>query len=255
MTARDEVRSGAANSGSNVEPEPASAEARAPRDTSMPDDTFLRYQGLVRSIAWTIHQGLPKHVDIDDLISDGHSGLVDAWRRFDDSRGIAFTTYAYPRIKGAIFDGLTKTSWFSSHAYHRSRYRRMAHDVLDVEPSSDRSNSPMARVGWLKDVSSMLSVAHVIAGDGEGGPRYDVEDQSAPSPQVCADMTELRVRLRQLVDELPEDSRILIRRCYFEGLPMSAVADELELSRGWISRLHVKTLRRLAQSLRELGVE
>ena len=63
-------------------------------------------QGLVRSLALKVHRGLPRRVDLDDLIGYGQVGLVEAANEFDGSRGTRFATFAYYRIRGAIYDGL-----------------------------------------------------------------------------------------------------------------------------------------------------
>src|SRR5437867_7017327 len=72
-------------------------------------------QGLVRSLAWKIHRKLPPHVELDDLIAFGQLGLVQAARDYDPSKGSKFITYAYYRIRGSIFDGLSKMAWFNRH--------------------------------------------------------------------------------------------------------------------------------------------
>src|SRR5687767_6547340 len=93
-------------------------------------------QGLVRSIAWKIRCKLPKHVDLEDLVSYGQLGLAEAARDYDPSRGSQFTTFAYYRVRGAILDGLSKMGWFNRSDYHQGRYEQMANDVLGLEESS-----------------------------------------------------------------------------------------------------------------------
>src|SRR5206468_4279555 len=88
-----------------------------------PENLMLSYMGLVRALAWKIHQKLPRHVELDDLYGYGCVGLAEAARSFDDHRGIEFTTFAYYRIRGAILDGLSKMSWFSAASFHRGNYR------------------------------------------------------------------------------------------------------------------------------------
>ncbi|MGV2335702.1 MAG UNVERIFIED_CONTAM: hypothetical protein LVR18_16830 [Planctomycetaceae bacterium] len=58
-------------------------------------------QGLVRTIAWRVHQRLPKTVDLDDLIGYGQVGLAEAARDFDETKGSQFVTYAWYRVRGA----------------------------------------------------------------------------------------------------------------------------------------------------------
>src|SRR4051812_32315758 len=73
----------------------------------------LDHLPLVRAIAVRVHQNLPIHVDVDDLIHNGMLGLFDATNKYDPSRNTAFSSYARHRIKGAILDGLRQLDWAS----------------------------------------------------------------------------------------------------------------------------------------------
>src|SRR4051812_48402265 len=84
-------------------------------------------QGLVRSLAWKMYQRVPRRqIALEDLVAYGQIGLLEAARDFDPGRGNQFTTYAYHRIRGAIYDGLSQMSWFSRFAYHSGRYQDAA---------------------------------------------------------------------------------------------------------------------------------
>src|SRR5687768_5391577 len=72
------------------------------------NETIQRYMPLVKSIARRISTKLPKHYDVEDLISDGVVGLLSATERFDPNRGVKFETFATYYIKGAILDNLPK---------------------------------------------------------------------------------------------------------------------------------------------------
>src|ERR1035437_5240084 len=98
--------------------------------TSNPQALIEECQGLVRSLASRIHHKLPPHVDIDDLVAYGQMGLAEAARDYDPGRETQFSTFAYYRIRGAIYDGLAKMSWFSRIEYRRRRKRQMAGQVL-----------------------------------------------------------------------------------------------------------------------------
>src|SRR3569623_1222324 len=70
------------------------------------DTLVLQHQDYVRSLARGISKKLPRHVDFEDLVSLGQIGLVTAAKQYEPGRGVAFTTFAYYRIRGSIFDGL-----------------------------------------------------------------------------------------------------------------------------------------------------
>ncbi len=223
-------------------------------------------QGLVHSLAWKIHRKLPPYVDLDDLIAFGQLGLVQAARDFDPDRGGKFITYAYYRIRGAIFDGLSKMSWFNRHHYHSSRYEHMADELLRLEGDEDEAAgageagetaaSLESDLKWFKGVTSSLAIVYLASGrdrdEGESGPA--LIDESIPSPSDQAMSSELEEILHRVIDTLPSDAGSLIRGVYFEGLTLQEAGRRLGVSKSWASRLHAKTLQQLAHALRGHGV-
>jgi RNA polymerase sigma factor FliA len=215
-------------------------------------------QGLVRSLAWKIQRKLPPSVELDDLVAFGQVGLVEAARGFDPRRGGKFITYAYYRIRGAIFDGLAKMSWFHPRDYHASRYERMADEVLQLT-GGDGEGSPPASLEddlrGLRDVTGSLLVVYLAStGRGEDGERsLDLADESTPGPSARVMEEEIREKLRQLIDALPADAGALIRAVYYEGATLKDAGAQLGISKAWASRLHAKTLRRLARALLLIG--
>jgi RNA polymerase sigma factor FliA len=202
-------------------------------------------QGLVRVSAWQIHQKLPASVDLEDLIGYGQVGLAEAARDFDPSRGNQFSTYAWYRVRGAIFDGLSQMSWFKLADYHNSRYQRAANDVLALDSQdSTPSSDPAPEVGWLTDMTAKLSVAALAA---------TLVDTTQSDPADTAGLTEMRTKLRELIDALPEEAGRLIRLVYFDGLALGEAGKRLGISKAWASRLHAKTLQRLARAIRLMG--
>jgi len=215
-------------------------------------------QGLVRSLAVKIQRGLPRHLELDDLIGYGQVGLAEAARDFDDTRGGQFTTFAYYRIRGAIYDGVSKMSWVNRSHYHRVKYERLAGDVLRLDSEGDAPVSQNFEQGlsWLKSMTSALAVVYLSSHGGrdESSEPLDIEDRHSPSPQAAAIDGETHRKMHQLIDELPTECRTLIRATYFEGLTLTEVGQRLGIGKAWASRLHAKALQRLARSLRLAGV-
>jgi RNA polymerase sigma factor for flagellar operon FliA len=81
-----------------------------------------------------------------------------------------------------------------------------------------------------------------------------LEDPSSPNPEATLIGEELREKLAELVAALPEEARALIQATYYEGLTLQEAGRRLGVSKSWASRLHAKTLKRLARGLRSLGV-
>lgn len=216
-------------------------------------------QGLVRTIAWKIHQKLPGQVELDDLIAYGQLGLAQAARDFDGSRGAQFPTFAWYRIRGSIIDGLSQMSWFSRHAYHSGRYEQMANELLEVEARDAGSDarSPRNEADWAGSVSGALAVVYFASLSKEGRDEAEVtlEDPASPTPDRDAIGHETTAVLHEMIASLPADAGHLVRMVYFDGLTLQEAADRLNVSKSWASRLHAKTLKRLAVALMERGID
>jgi RNA polymerase sigma factor for flagellar operon FliA len=216
-------------------------------------------QGLVRSIAWKIHQRLPAYVDLDDLVSCGQVGLAEAARDFDPDRGGQFTTFAWYRVRGSILDGLAKMRWFNRGDFEGGRYDRMANEALadggETTGAESSAGDALAREGrWLKGVSTALAVTCVAALSGDAAAGLDQADGAAERPESIVIRREVVARLRDLVDRLPTDARTLIQATYFEGVTLTEAAARVGISKAWASRLHSRTLSKLADGLREAGM-
>lgn len=215
-------------------------------------------QGLVKSIAWSIHRKLPPSVDLDDLIGYGQVGLAEAAKGFDASRGGQFTTYAYYRIRGAILDGLERMKWFSVIDYHSGKYEQMAHSLLEQEPEAAGTEAVSAagslddNVNWFAETSSMLAIAYLMSDQGSRGDdrNRELEDQAAVAPGAEAAKRELVERLHSLIDGLPQNMATLIRASYFGGLTLTEAGKSIGVSKSRASRLHAEALEQLARSLR-----
>ena len=221
-------------------------------------------QGLVRSLAIGVHRNLPQSVELDDLVAYGQLGLVEAARSFDPSRGNRFTTFAYYRIRGAIYDGMAKMSWFG-RAARQAQADRLANEVLRGEAEGEQadsveecstSDSGDSDVRWLRRVSRALAVVHFATRPDADSDGYaaEPEDDSIPAGPTAAIEREVHEKLNELIDGLPTQAAKLIRVTYFEGLTLQEAGQRLGMSKSWASRVHAKALQLLAESLRLQGI-
>lgn len=226
-----------------------------PIDFKTPQQLIDESQGLVHSIAKRIHLGLPPHIRLDDIISYGQLGLTQAARTFRPGQGSTFATFAYYRIRGAIYDGIAKMSWTSRSAYQRIKAERMATDVHE-DNSTDRKQdaTPEQEARWLTETTERLAVVYLTSGlsDGEKGDAT-LEDEKAEQPEEIVEREETHKLLHQLIDALPEPDASLIRMAYFEDLSLAEAAEKLGKSRSWACRLHSRILSQLGRSLNALG--
>jgi RNA polymerase sigma factor FliA len=222
-----------------------------------PEQLIAECQGLVRSIALKIHRSLPDFLDVEDSIAYGQIGLAEAARDFDPAQGHQFSTYAYYRIRGAIYDGLSKMSWVSRSQYQRLRCEQMAGEALSEEAASTSSGETSLEddARWLTRLSSTMAVVYLSTrSDDDTSPGSNLSDDSSPPPEELAAEREISAKLRELIDSLPEEAGKLIRAAYFEGLTLQEAGQRLGIGKSWASRLHAKTLQRLGRSLRLLGL-
>jgi RNA polymerase sigma factor for flagellar operon FliA len=227
----------------------------APAKTS--EQLIAECQGLVRSIALKIHRSLPDFLDIEDSIAYGQIGLAEAARDFDPGQGHQFSTYAYYRIRGAIYDGLSKMSWVSRSQYQRLRCEQKAGEALldDATSPATSESSLEDDARWLTRLSSTLAVVYLSTrSEDDTSPGSNLSDDSSPPPEEVVAEREISVKLRELIDSLPEEAGKLIRAAYFEGLTLQEAGQRLGIGKSWASRLHAKTLQRLGRSLRLLGL-
>jgi RNA polymerase sigma factor FliA len=216
-------------------------------------------QALVRSLAAKIARTTGVRIDLEDLIAYGQLGLAEAARDYYPGRGSQFTSYAYYRVRGAIYDGISKMSWNSRARYHRLRDEQLANETLreaNQEADAAADNSLEGDARWLRGVAEKLTVVFLFS-HGEDEPGWSegqIEDRAAPPPVEVASR-EIAQKLRALVETLPPAEQRLIRAVYFDGATLQEAAGLLGISKSWASRLHAKTLSHLAAKLHQLGVQ
>ena len=101
------------------------------------EDQLIEYLPLVKYIAGRIAIGLPKSVELDDLINAGVVGLIEAYNNFDTSKGVKFESYASMRIRGSILDELRAVDWAPRST--RAKSREMERSISSLENTLGRS--------------------------------------------------------------------------------------------------------------------
>jgi len=234
--------------------EQASAESDSKNDAA---ELIADGQGLVRSLALNVHRSLPVPTDLDDLIAYGQLGLVEAAQAYDPDAGARFTTFAFYRIRGAIYDGVAKMTWTSRARFRRLRFQAMADAVLENEQEdAGTSSAPEQDANWLGRVTEQLAVVFLVTSEDDtvGNSLSNATDPyDSPSKTVAS--REMQQNLRKLVDQLPSDARRLVSSVYFEGFTLTQAAERAGISKSWASRLHAKSLDQLAKSLRKMGAD
>jgi RNA polymerase sigma factor for flagellar operon FliA len=215
---------------------------------------------LVEVLARQIIRSLGHAAELDDLLSFGREGLLDAARRFDDSRGVPFRGYANFRVRGAIIDGVRSSARLSRRTHERlnglqavARVSEGAVEDLNApRPAvADPASAEQALGDHLAAMATAMAVGFLSpTAHGEDGERTPIA--SGDDPEEAFGRAELLRVIQHALGELPNEEAELVRRHYLEGHRFDQVADELGLSKSWASRLHTRALGRLAKKLRGL---
>ncbi len=213
-------------------------------------------RALVRSLALRIYRNIPIRVDLEDLIAYGELGLAEAARDFDSELGNQFSTFAYYRIRGAIYDGLAKMTWTSRARYRRMRNESMANQVLETEKfrSTGESSSIEENGTWFARTTEQLAVVYLASGAGLDHDPIESAQDPGECPIQRVMHLEVSSKVRELVKKLPASESRLIQLVYFEGYTLQDAGDVLGISKSWASRMHVKILESLATEMRQMNL-
>lgn len=216
---------------------------------------------LVKSIARKLHDQMPG-ADIDDLVGFGMQGLVEAAQRYDRSHGTVFTTFAYYRVRGAMFDGVRQMGWLPRAEYARMRFEERAHaylETLSAQEAGARAQEAGAGAGAgegtgrtvedeVRDLSQALQGVATIFVALFGRMAEGLIDER-PGAEEVLDRGQMAQRVKRVLSRLPDKERHLIELYYFEDQTLEQVGVQLGLSKSWTSRLHARAVALLREGL------
>jgi RNA polymerase sigma factor for flagellar operon FliA len=235
---------------------------RSGRDELDRDKLAEEYLPLVRHVANRIAASLPAHVDNDELFQVGSVGLVNASRSFDTERGVAFKTYAFALIRGAILDELRRLDIVPRST--REKIRAM--DTAAARLSQDLDRAPVpAEIATAMEVSEstvvdLIRAARTVAmlslDDGSNSPEALLVRDILPCPHSldpgdAAAKAELIDVVAGKIGELPDTERRVITMYYREGLLLREIGAVLGVTESRVSQIHSRALARLQDMLRD----
>ncbi len=233
-------------------------------DEEVRNRILLEQMPQVRYIARHIHDRLPQHVPIEDLVHAGVLGLIDALTRYDEGRQVQFKTYAKFRIRGAILDSLRELDWSPRDLRRRARQIEIASARLSHELGRSATEQEIAtEIGLGLDAFQHLLAElegldlgsfHIEGGDKE---RDDDLCEYLPgnpdeSPYFLTMKSELHQFLVRAIDELSEKEQQVLSLYYYEELTMKEAGAVLGIGESRVSQIHSLALLRLRTRLQSL---
>jgi len=215
-----------------------------PTEETRIDKLVNEHLALVSSIAQKVAKQVSTTLDYDELLACGREGLVQAAHRYDPERGVAFSTFAYYRIRGAIFDGVRKLGPVVP-GNRRLNFEERADQYIEQQSGELKPQTAVAAAERLGNMVADLATAYVLS----CADMSEEPDHSAVDPGEAAETREELALVHRNLDRLPDNEQQLIRMMYFDDLTMQQAAAKLGITKGWASRLHARALSRLRRGV------
>ena len=227
------------------------------------DKVVLEHLPLVKAIAARVHENLPVHVDLDDLIHAGVLGLFDAVSKFDSRKKVEFHSYAKHRIKGAILDSLRQLDWASRDL----RKRQKQIDAATGSLASTLGRNPnegevAAKLGISAERLRRIQMELRHVGQVSISQRDDL-DQERPQefpatpelqPDRICERRELKSTLARAIKTLSARYQKVVFLYYTNEMTMKEIGSLLGVNESRISQIHKTALRKMAQALESEGI-
>ncbi|MCK6509302.1 sigma-70 family RNA polymerase sigma factor [Myxococcota bacterium] len=214
-----------------------------------------QYRPYVRNIVSKIMKTLSPDVDFDDLVGYGELGLIEAADRFDPKFKVNFMTFAYYRIRGAVYDGLRGMGWISRSQYTKLRYEERANAYLasaNERHASNHEQHPVQdEVNQISEVIAGLASIFITSLDAQEGLQIEDDDKDK-DPLNQIETKQAQKLLREALQKLPEQERTLLEYYYYRDFTLEQAGEQLGLSKSWASRLHARAIQKLQKLVSEL---
>ena len=223
------------------------------------NDEVQRHLPQIRFIARAVAARYRPDVDLDDLISAGFVGLLDALEKFDNSKGIQFKTYAEFRIRGAILDRLRSLDPVPKWLRQKGREIETAYRRLEQNQGRAISREEVAREMGIdaQDLEGLLLRLRArniaIMDDQSEADEHSLGEcpipSEEPSPFESCFRKEIRTLLRGRISQLPEREQLVLSLRYEKEMSMKEIGEILQVHQSRISQLHNKAIRKLRSEM------
>ena len=228
------------------------------------DRVVMEHLPLVKAIAVRVHESLPVHVELDDLVHAGILGLFDAATKYDPGKKVVFSAYAKHRIKGAILDSLRQLDWASRDL--RRRHKQVEQATRDLctdlqrQPTEDELAAKMGvEVSrWRQMALDLRNVGLVSAStraqDNEDLPAPDFPSKPETQPDSMCAREEMKDKLEVAMAILPERYKKVVVLYYTNEMTMKEIGGLLGINESRVSQIHKSALEKMAVVLQSNGI-
>lgn len=238
---------------------------RSTVDPKTKDEIIIEYAPLIKYIAQKIASRLPSNIELDDLISCGVIGLMDAIEKFDPSRDNKFKTYAEFRVRGAILDELRAQDWVPRSIREKAKMIERSYAKLESELGRPATDDEMCKeLNVTQDefhdlLNKAKSVSLLNIDDSATFNRGDkkliaglMEDSRAANPFTAVSYKNSREKIKEGIQGLPEKQRLVLSLYYYEDLNLKEIGQVLDVTESRVSQLHTQAIMKLKTKLKSV---
>ena len=227
------------------------------------DQVVLEHLPLVKAIAIRVHENLPVHTDLDDLINAGVLGLFDAVAKFDRTKKVEFHSYAKHRIKGAILDSLRQLDWASRDMRKRQKQIDAVTRDLAAKLGRNPNEGELAvEMGLSADRLRHIQVELRHLGQISISQRDNLDNErpqefpatAALQPDRMCEKRELESTLARALGTLPARYQKVVFMYYTNEMTMKEIGSLLGVNESRISQIHKTALQKMAVALESQGI-
>ena len=230
---------------------------RKTRDVNIRNQIILEYVYLVKHVVNRMWGSYSHLKQMEDLVSCGVIGLMDAIERYDHSRGVKFETYAYFRIRGEIIDQMRKSDWIPKNIRMQAKKIEQTMTLLEDKLGKQPSDQEIADHMSIKieDIQKIMGQSHSLSVVSLDEHLLDATSSSAlvadktESPERLAVDNEMREVLTKAIETLPDKEKIVLSLYYFEEMNLKEIGAVLGVSESRVSQIHTKALFRMKNKL------
>jgi RNA polymerase sigma factor for flagellar operon FliA len=241
---------------------PEGAYRASSTDIEERNELVTRELPQVYYVAARIHERLPRHVDIEDLVQAGVIGLLEACRNYDREKDAQFSTFAKYRIRGAILDSLRKLDWGSRNLRRKGREiaesaarlgAQLGRHPLEEEIAADLKMRVDELQTSLTQLDGLFLVGQLSSSSGEGAESFDLIE-SAPSAgrdnpfELCLE-GEMKAHLADAISGMSQREQLILSLYYYEELTMKEIAEVVGIAVSRVSQIHAASMLKLRVSL------